>query len=93
MDHDAMASLERAEHFARHVCEVMEAVATLLDAPDPRILDLTRAPEMFSECPHCTIEGLLYLAVVTFDSAKWDGARLRRQIPVMVAQVLSGQVG
>lgn len=92
MDQDPHYALERVEHFARHVSEAMEAVATLMEGPDPETLDFTRVPGMFGGCPPCTIEGLLYLAVGIFRAAHWDGARVRAQIPTMVAQALTSEV-
>lgn len=93
MDHDPHTALKRSEHFAHHVSEVMEAVATLLDGPDPETLDFTRVPSMWRGCSQCTIEGLLYLSIGTFRAAQWDGARVRRQIPAMVAQALTSEIG
>lgn len=92
MDQDPHAALERAEHFAHHVSEVMEAVATLLEGADPGTLDYTRVPGMFYGCPQCTVEALLYLAASTFQAAKWDGERVRQQIPFMVSQALTSEI-
>ena len=92
MDHEALARLEKAEHFAHHVSAAMEAVATLMEGPDPDVLDYTRVPEMFARCPHCTVEGLLYLATRVFRAATGTGAQIRREIPTVVGQVLGTEV-
>lgn len=92
MDQNPHAALERAEHFAQGVSEVMEAVATLMEGPDSGTLDFTRVPGMFGGCPQCTVEGLLYLAVSTFQAAQWGADRVRQQIPFVVSQVLTSEI-